>query len=199
LKSKPDPHPAVMPARVEPALTVLLQAWQQGDGNAFAKVFETVYVQLKQIAGQRLREGSGDTLSPTELLHEAVLRVVDAPMDWKNRAHFFATMSLHIRATLVDHARARHAAKRGGGELRVTLSRSDVGEESAMVELLMLDQTLKALELLDPRGSEVLHLTYFAGLDRVQIADVLGMSLSTVDRELRFARAWLSKALSGGV
>ena len=95
---------------------MLLQAWQHGDGKAFAKVFETVYLQLKQIAGQRLREGSGDTLSRTELLHEAVLRVVDAPMDWKNRAHFFATMSLHIRATLVDHARARQAAKRGGGE-----------------------------------------------------------------------------------
>jgi RNA polymerase sigma factor (TIGR02999 family) len=199
LNSDANPQAALKPSTAEPALTVLLQAWQQGDGNAFAKVFESVYVQLKQIAGQRLREGSGDTLSPTELLHEAVLRVVDAPMDWKNRAHFFATMSLHIRATLVDHARARHAAKRGGDALRVSLSGVDLGEDSAMVDLLMLDQSLKALELLDPRGSEILHLSYFADLDRVQIADVLGISLSTVDRELRFARAWLSKALAGGV
>ena len=199
MNNRHDPQLAVTPLAAEPALTVLLQAWQHGDGRAFAKVFETVYLQLKQIAVQRLREGSGDTLSPTELLHEAVLRVVEAPMDWKNRAHFFATMSLHIRATLVDHARARHASKRGGEALRVTLSGNDVGEDSAMVDLLMLDQSLKALEALDPRGGEVLHLTYFAGLDRVQIADVLGISLSTVDRELRFARAWLSKSLAGGV
>ena len=181
----------------ETALTVLLQSWQHGDGRAFAQLFDRVYGQLKQIASQRLREGTGDTLSPTELLHEAVLRVLDAPMDWKNRAHFFATMSLHIRATLVDHARARLADKRGGGALRVTLSQAEVGEESVVTDLLALDQSLKALEALDPRGSEILHLTYFAGLDRLQIVDILGVSLSTVDRELRFARAWLSRALSG--
>ena len=91
----------------------------------------------------------------------------------------------------------RAQAKRGGGELRVTLGTTEFGEDSVVVDLLMLDQSLKALEMLDPRGCEVLHLTYFAGLDRMQIADVLGISLSTVDRELRFARAWLSKVLAG--
>ena len=81
MKSTADPYPDVRPKTAQASLTVLLQAWQHGDCKAFAKVFETVYLQLKQIAGQRLREGSGDMLSPTELLHEAVLRVVDAPMD----------------------------------------------------------------------------------------------------------------------
>ncbi len=178
------------------ALTVLLQSWQNGNGKAFAQLFQRVYDQLKQIAAQRLREGSGNSLSPTELLHEAVLRVMDAPMDWQNRAHFFATVSLHIRATLVDHARARLAQKRGGGNVRVTLSRVEPGEESEIADLLALDQALNNLAELDPRGSEILHLTYFAGLDRLQIVDVLGVSLSTVDRELRFARAWLAKVMA---
>jgi RNA polymerase sigma factor (TIGR02999 family) len=196
LNSKPDHSAARQANPAEPALTVLLQSWQNGDGKAFAQLFQQVYCQLKQIAARRLRDGSDNSLSPTELLHEAVLRVLDAPMDWKNRAHFFASVSLHIRATLVDHARARFAEKRGGGAVRVTLSRVEPGEESEIADLLALDQALNQLATLDPRGSEILHLTYFAGLDRMQIVDVLGISLSTVDRELRFARAWLSKALA---
>ena len=179
-----------------PGLTQLLQSWQRGDGQAFARLFERVYAQLKDIAAQRLREAHGaSTLTPTELLHEAVLRVVDSPMDWKNRAHFFATMSLLVRSALVDHARARIALKRGGNAVRVTLTHADIGEESIVADVLSLDQALTKLESLDARSSEVLHLTYFAGLDRQQIVDVLGVSLSTVDRELKFARAWLSREL----
>ena len=177
-------------------LTELLQSWQSGDGRAFARLFERVYAQLKDIAAQRLREVNGaSTLTPTELLHEAVLRVVDSPMDFRNRAHFFATMSLLVRSALVDHARARLAVKRGGQAVRVTLTHADAGEESGVADVLSLDQALTKLEALDARSSEVLHLTYFAGLDRQQIVDVLGVSLSTVDRELKFARAWLSREL----
>lgn len=182
------------------SLTTLLQAWQKGDGAAFASLFEQVYDQLKKIAAHRLREVAGDsTLSPTELLHEAVIRIADAPTDLKNRAHFFATMSLYIRSTLIDHARARQAQKRGGQHLHVTLTGAAVGEESQIADLLSLDQALVALEKIDPRGSEVLHLTYFAGLEREEIADVLGISRATVDRELRFARAWLHTTLGYGL
>ena len=178
------------------SLTELLQSWQHGDGAAFARVFEQVYGDLREIAAQRLRQhGGAHTLAPTELLHEAVLRIVDAPMNWKNRAHFFAVMSLYIRSALVDHARARSAQKRGGAAINVTLTQADVGEESMVADLLSLDQALRKLEALDPRSSEVLHLSYFAGLDREQIVDVLQVSMSTVDRELRFARAWLSREL----
>ncbi len=180
-------------------MTELLQAWQHGDGNAFAEVFDRAYAQLREIAAQRLRQHQGvHTLAPTDLLHEAVLRVVDAPMNWKNRAHFFATMSLYIRSALIDHARARQAIKRGGHELRITFTGLEHGEESGVSELLSLDQALRKLEAQDPRGAEVLHLSYFAGLDREEIADVLQVSLSTVDRELRFSRAWLSKELEHG-
>ena len=182
------------------SLTTLLLAWQNGDGAAFASLFDQVYDQLKKIAAHRLRESAGEsTLSPTELLHEAVIRISDAPTDLKNRAHFFATMSLYIRSTLIDHARARLAQKRGGQQLHVTLTGDAVGEESQIADLLALDQALVALEKIDPRGSEVLHLTYFAGLEREEIAGVLAISRATVDRELRFARAWLHTTLGYGL
>jgi len=178
------------------SLTVVLAAWHSGDGAAFAQVFDQTYGQLKKIAAQRLREVAGDsTLTPTELLHETVLRVVDAPKDWRNRAHFFASMSLYMRAVLVDHARARATDKRGGRHLHVTLTGAGLGEESNISDLLALDQALNQLAELDARSAEVLHLTYFGGLDRQQIAEVLKISLATVDRELRFARAWLAEHL----
>lgn len=188
--------PALSPS--PPALTDLLHAWKEGEGAAFHRVVDLAYDQLKQIAVQRLRNGRQSvTLTPTELLHDALLRVVDAPRDWKNRAHFFASMSLFIRSALVDHARARGAAKRGDAPA-VSLSLVDGGEPSMAAELLAFDQALQRLALLDRRGAEVLHLTYFAGLDREQIAEVLGVSLSSVDRDLRFTRAWLREELELG-
>lgn len=181
-------------------LTNLLQAWQQGDGAAFSTLFDQVYDQLRKIAAQRLREVGGDsTLAPTELLHEAVLRIADAPMDWQNRAHFFASMSLYIRAVLVDHARVRAAEKRGGRNLHVTITGANLAVDSNIADLLALDQALNKLEALDARSGEVLHLTYFAGLDREQIADVLKVSVATVDRELRFARSWLNANMDYGL
>ena len=192
--AKPPGVPTTTP------LTILLHAWQQGDGAAFATLFDQVYTQLKRIAAQRLREVGGDsTLAPTELLHEAVLRIADAPKDWQNRAHFFASMSLYIRSVLVDHARARATEKRGGRNLHVTLTGANLGVESNVADLLALDQALSQLEALDQRSGEVLHLTYFAGLDRQQIADVLKVSVATVDRELRFARAWLNQNMDYGI
>lgn len=181
-----------MPPSPPPALTDLLRHWKDGEGAAFHRVVDLAYDQLKQIAVRRLRNRSqAVTLTPTELLHDALLRVADAPRDWKDRAHFFATMSLYIRSTLVDHARARSSAKRGEAAAGVSLSLIDTGEPSMAAELLAFDQALNRLEVLDPRGAQVLHLTYFAGLDREQIAAVLGVSLSSVDRDLRFTRAWL--------
>ena len=182
-----------------PALTDLLDAWRGGEDAAFARVFTLAYSELKQIAAQRLRQGGRDlTLTPTALLHEAYVRVAEHPLDWKNRAHFFASMSLYIRSALVDHARARQASKRGGPALRISLSDELFGEESMVAEILVLNQALTHLEILDVRCSQALHLTHFAGLDRQQIADVLGVSLASVDRDLRFARAWLREELSGG-
>lgn len=182
------------------SLTGMLQSWQQGDGAALAGVFERAYAELRQIAASRIRQVAGrSTLAPTELMHEAVLRVLEAPVDWQNRAHFFASMSLYMRAVLVDHARARLSDKRGGAQLHITLGKAEVGAESGIADLLALESALAQLETLDARSSAVLHLTYFAGLERREIAAVLQVSVQIVDRELRFAKSWLNTHLDTGL
>jgi RNA polymerase sigma factor (TIGR02999 family) len=188
-----------MTASHPPRLTDLLDAWKAGGREAFGDAFALAYAELKRIARQRLSQSdNGPTLSPTALLHEAYLRVADSDVVFGNRAHFFAGMSLYIRSALVDHARARQADKRGGGDVRVSLSEARAVEESMVIEVLALDQALVALAALDPRCAEVMHLGCFAGLERVGIADILGVSLATVDRDLRFGKAWLREALDGG-
>ena len=191
-----------MPGFIETAetcdsLTALLGSWRQGSGTAFSTLIDQVYDQLHAIAARRLGQSHGlATLSPTELIHEALLGVMPAPGDFKNRVHFFATMSLAVRSILVDHARAKTAGKRGGGLIRVTLSNVDSGEEARLVDLLVIEEALTQLERLDARCGQVMHLTCFTGLTREEIAGLLGISVPTVDRDLRFARAWLSRALA---
>jgi RNA polymerase sigma factor (TIGR02999 family) len=179
-------------------LTTLLHAWREGSGTAFGSVIDQVYEELKRIAARRLSHSGGSaTLSPTDLLHEALIGIMPTNMDFKNRAHFFATMSLAIRSILVDHARARAANKRGGDMVRVTMTNADIGEESMAIDLLAMDQALAQLERLDARCAQVMHLTYFGGLEQEAIASLLDISIPTVKRDLRFARAWLTKAMSG--
>lgn len=178
-------------------LTGLLRAWRDGNGNAFTAVIEQVYVELRRIAAQRIgRHGAAATLSPTELVHEAVLGLWPASMTFANRAHFLATVSLAMRSILVDHARARAADKRGGHRIRLSLSHLDgAGEADPALDLLSLEQALTQLERFDARCGRVMHLTYFGGLAQDEIAALLDVSIPTVKRDLRFARAWLLKAL----
>ena len=186
--------------RTDDSLTTLLHAWRAGSGTAFADVMDQVYDQLRAIAANRVnRSGGSVTLSPTELLHEALLKVAPAPMEWHDRAHFFASMSLAIRSVLVDHARARVADKRGGHD-RVHVTLTDgigAGEESVAADLLALEQALTQLEAMDARCGQVLHLTYFGGLEREEVAAILNISVPTVARDLRFSRAWVAKAMAG--
>ncbi|MEO8386415.1 MAG: ECF-type sigma factor [Betaproteobacteria bacterium] len=185
-------------AQPDSDLTALLRSWRDGSGVAFSALIDQVYGELKVIAARRVGQlGSSATLSPTELLHEALIGIMPKSMDFQNRAHFFATMSLAIRSILVDHARARAANKRGGDMIRVTFTGADVGEESMASELLAMEQALTQLEALDPRAGQVMHLTYFGGLEQEQIASLLDISIPTVKRDVRFARAWLTKALAG--
>lgn len=177
------------------SLTLLLQAWQQGDQAAFGRIVGAVHGELMRMAASRLRGPEAVTLSRGDLLNEAMLRVMESPPAWNDRAHFFATISLTMRSVLVDHARARLASKRGGDQERVTWTLSALGEESMAADLLTLDALLRRLAEDDPRAAEILQLTYFAGLQRQDIAQVLDISIPTVDRELRFARAWLSDQL----
>jgi RNA polymerase sigma factor (TIGR02999 family) len=177
------------------ALTVLLRAWQAGDQAALATLMRQIVGDLQRMAMSRLRGSETPSLASHDLVQEALLKVMESPPEWQNRAHFFATMSLAMRSVLVDHARARQADKRGGQWQQVTYTLSSVGEESIVADLLTLDQLLTRLAALDGRAAEVLQMTYFAGMERADIATVLGISVPTVDRELRFARAWLSEQL----
>ena len=189
-----------MSANSEQSLTTLLDAWRSGDGAAYSDLFDLAYAELKRIAAGRVVSlGSAGTLSPTELVHEAALRVMEGDLHWKNRAHFFASLSLYMRAVLIDAARARMSKKRGGGLLRVTLGNAEVIAESGITDLLALDTALVTLEALDARSSAVLHLTYFAGLDRQQIAEVLDVSVQIVDRELRFGKTWLNTHIDSNI
>lgn len=189
--------PSVSSNAPESDLTGLLQAWRNGDGRALTAAIEQVYTQLRRIAAQRLvRQGGSATLSPTELVHEAVLGLLPAPMDFANRSHFLATVSLAMRAILVDHARARATDKRGGDRVRLSLSRIDASDAAeAAFDLLALEQALAQLESLDRRCGQIMHLTYFGGLQQDEIAALLSVSVPTVKRDLRFARSWLLKAM----
>lgn len=176
-------------------LTVLLNAWKAGDAEALSSLLHQVMGDLQRMAASRLRGTETPSLAAGDLVNEALLKVMESPPGWNDRAHFFATVSLAMRSILVDHARARQADKRGGQWERLTYTLSAVGEESLVADLLTLDALLTQLHALDARAAEVLQMTYFAGLQREDIATVLGISVPTVDRELRFARAWLSSQL----
>jgi RNA polymerase sigma factor (TIGR02999 family) len=182
--------------RDEAGLTQLLIAWRGGNREAFERLLERAYGDLKRIAVQRLQRFGGPvTLSATELLHEAVLDLVEGEMSFHDSAHFFATMSMAVRSILVDHARARAADKRGGDHIHLSLSKADAGEEAMALELLALEQALTALEAADPRSARVMHLSCFGDMKQEQIAEVLRISVVTVKRDLRFARAWIAKAI----
>ncbi len=179
-------------------LTELLQAWRGGDRSALERLLPPLYDALREMAAVRLRrEGPQQTLNPTALVHEAVLRLMGGDVDWRNRAHFLAYAAMHMRSVLVDHARARLAAKRGGDAVLVTLGHAE-GAEGARIELdlIALDQALVRLREEDERVARIVEMSYFAGMEREEIAAVIGVSVPTVDRDLRFARAWLNRALA---
>ena len=178
-----------------PRLTELLQAWQQGDQDAFGSVMRHVNGELQRMALSRLRGADTPSLAAGDLLNDAVLKLMGNTPHWRDRSHFFATVAVTMRSILVDHARARAADTRGGQWQRVTYTLADVGEESNAADLLTLDALLTRLEKVDARAFQVLQLTYFGGLAREEIAALLALSVPTIDRELKFARAWLSTQL----
>jgi RNA polymerase sigma factor (TIGR02999 family) len=177
-------------------ITRLLERWGAGDPDALDQLMPVVYDRLRRLAHTRLRaERSDCSLDTTALVHEAYLRLVDSPNpSVHNRGHFLGLASRVMRHLLVDHARARKAAKRGGGptpdqEPFMWLRQSDL---DAATEL---DEALRRLEVLDPRQSRILEQRYFGGLSLEETAGALGVSVATVKRELRSARAWLALEL----
>lgn len=168
-------------------------------GEAVQRLFPLVYDELRRMAAARLRaERAGHTLSATALVHEAYMKLVNQErVDWKNRAHFFAIAARAMRRILLDHAIARKAEKRGGGAPIVTLGDEDTGREADLDGLIAIDEALGKLAELDPRQERVVELRFFAGLKLAEIAEALGVSLASVNRDWRVARAFLTTQLRG--
>jgi len=182
-------------------ITQLLQRWSEGDAAALDQVMPLLYDRLCDLAHQRRKSLADErSLNTTGLVHEAYLRLAATPnAALRDRNHFLALASRVMRNVLVDHARARHAAKRGGGVAEFELH-EDVWISSVDIDAVtQLDDALKKLEVMDARQSLIVEQRYFGGLSLAEIAGVLDLSLATVKRDLRSARAWLAAELNGEV
>jgi RNA polymerase sigma factor (TIGR02999 family) len=179
--------------------TRLLRAWAGGDRDALERLTPRVYQELRRIAGHHMQnENPGRTIQTTALVHEAWLKLIDvADVDWQHRAHFFAVSSQIMRRILVDRARRRVAAKRGGKAARLNLDAVPDLSSGKAAQMVALDDALNALEELDPRKAQVIEMRFFGGLTVDETAAVLNVSPDTVDRDWRLARAWLLAELSG--
>jgi len=171
--------------------------WSRGNEAALQELMPLVHAELRRTAAAFLRrERRGHTLEPTALVHETYLRLVDQRRtSWRNRAHFYAVAASLMRRILVDHARRRSARKRGGGVRPITLVDVASRSRDEAPELLALDEALAELEKLDARQRQVVELRFFGGLSQQEIAQSLGTSVSTVERQWRLARAWLFRRL----
>jgi RNA polymerase sigma factor (TIGR02999 family) len=177
------------------SVTALLRRWSAGDRAAHDEVVPVVHAELKKIAEAYMRrESAAATLSTTELVAEAYERLRDDDAQWNDRVHFFAVAARHMRQILVDHARRRLAAKRGGGAPVVELDETHLPDERPD-DIIALDDALAALAELDERKARAVELYYFAGLTYAEIGDVLAIDGTTVAREMRSALAWLKVQL----
>ena len=190
------------------AVTEWLCRWTDGDPQALERLLPLVYDELRRLAQRHLRHERGDhTLQSTGLVHEAFLRLAkDSVVKWQSRAQFFQLASKLMRHVLVDHARARRAGKRGGGQAAVPLDDAadtalappDWQAEAQRLDILALDQALQRLARLDPQQSQVVELRFFGGLSVDEAAATLDVSPATVKREWNCARAWLLRELGAG-
>ncbi len=193
-----EEEPMTTPAPKE--VTQLLLAWSEGDQASLEKLIPLVYAELHRLAKRYMgRERAGHTLQTTALVNEAWLRLVDAQqVRWQNRAHFFAVSAQMMRRILVDFARERNNLKRGGGARQVSLDEALVVSPERDTDVLALDEALERLAALSPRQSRVVELRYFGGLSEDEIAEVLKVSLRTVQSDWRLARTWLYRELRRG-
>jgi RNA polymerase sigma factor (TIGR02999 family) len=179
-------------------VTTLLLGWRQGKAAARDRLLSVVYNELHQLASHYLRPERRDhTLQPTALVHELYLRLFTKtePITWQNRAHFFAVAAQTLRRILVDHARAHHAEKRGGAQVKLSLTVAQGLSEERAEDLVALDEALERLAQLQPRLAQVVELRFFGGLREDEIAEVIGVSPITIKRDWKVARAWLLSQL----
>ena len=181
----------------QPAITELLAELSGGNRTVVDALMPRVYEELRTLARRQLRgERAGRTLNTTALVHEAYLKLVNQnQVTWKNRAHFFSLAALAMRRILINYAHSRMAEKRGGGQAVATFEEGDVVRETRAEELVALDEALARLEQFNERQSQVVTYRFFGGLTQEEISEVLNVSVPTVRRDGRLARAWLSREL----
>ena len=182
-------------------ITELLASYGRGDKESLDQLMPIVYDELRRQAARYLRrEKAGHTLQTTALIHEAYVRLVDQRnMQWQNRAHFFGIAAQMMRRILVDHARSKKRAKRGGSDIRVSLGDAEVAAKDQELDVVALDEALERLARVDEQQSRVVELRFFSGLSVEETAEVMGISKSTVKRDWSMAKAWLHRELSGEI
>ena len=179
-------------------ITQLLDDWRQGDEEALSRLMQLIYGELEQLATAHLRRERRDhTLQTSALVNEAYLRLLGQQhVKWQNRAHFYAIAARMMRRILANHARDRVTAKRGGGAAHLPLEETALSGEESLAETLAVDEALRGLASVHPQQAQVVEMRYFGGMKSEEIAEVLGVSVPTVSRRWRVARAWLYRSLS---
>lgn len=186
-----------MPDSTPGNVTQLLTQWRSGDRTALDRLMPLVYDELRVIAARYLRnERGGHTLQSTALVNEAYMRLLDSHADWQNRAHFFAVAARIIRGLLVDHARARLASKRGGGNLTLSLDEAIAVPHNREFHLIAVDDALTSLSRMDEQQGRIVELRFFGGLTIEETSEVLQISPSTVKRDWILAKTWILRELS---
>lgn len=180
-------------------ITDLLKAWSRGDPDALEKLLPLVDYELKRIAHAfMMKERAGRSLHTTALVQEALASlIVDEPIDWRSRKHFYAIVAWRMRNILIEHARRRLAAKRGKGAEHINIDDVIVLSIEMSEELDMLDKALTKLATIDERKAKVVELRHFGGFTLQEIAEILGVAQKTVERDWQFARSWLKREISG--
>jgi RNA polymerase sigma factor (TIGR02999 family) len=180
-------------------VTQMLRDWRSGKQEALSQLMPLVYDELRRLAAYYMqRERKEHTLQPTALVNEAYLRLVDVKISWQDRAHFFAVAARLMRRLLVDHARAQQRLKHGADALHIELENAENVSTKPSWDVVALDEAMTRLAGFDPRKSDIVELHFFGGLDNDEIAEALGISRATVQRDLRLAKAWLKHELQTG-
>jgi RNA polymerase sigma factor (TIGR02999 family) len=181
-------------------ITELLQAWSSGDSQALAKLIPLVDHELRKIAHAYMgRERAGHTLQTTALVAEALIRLMEGErISWQSRTHFYSLVARRMRQILIEHAREQLTAKRGNRAEHIDVSEAVFLSSEASQELLMLDEVLVELAKIDERKAKIVEYRYFGGFTLEEVAELLGVSQSTVEREWRLARAWLKREMTTG-
>jgi len=180
------------------SVTQLLHDWRAGQSDALERLTPLVYDELRRLAERYMKgERAGHTLQATAIVHEAYVRLIDMQIPWEDRAHFFTVAARLMRRILVDHAKTRRAEKRGAGDVTVfELKTHDSQAPDIGYDIVDIDSALTQLAAVDPRLVQMVEIHYFAGLSSEETAAALGISVATLHRDLRTAKAWLMKAIS---